>query len=383
MKMRLGLGANGFSRQILAMIALSGVVAAAVHCSSDPEAEATASKNDAGTTEEAPPDSEDPGEVLGDAGSVVGSDGGTIDSGRDAGEVITVCGGSKGDPTAVPLLDWRIHTFPSKYAVALGVKSLVKEPIAWNSNDVIVTGTEAQDIGTSSSGISGGGAFGEMKDLSRANFANNAMPKTDVGLTYQKTLGWSDTLNAVYDLRSSLNDLSWKTYRVTGRAGSFTDKAWRLQSPVRGSFASDTDYYVQAIEPDRGMGWFVTVLFDDECKGAQFDALVGGFPLAMFDPPAPHTRAEVSKFLVDNNARLLLTVVTFGAENAAVKAALNGTQASAATLDDFRATMTALKSALDSYMRNPGPPDYAKLKAGTDPNWVIGRVVAVPVPPLK
>lgn len=378
-RLSLGLTQHSGSRHVLSILASIGTVLAAVHCSSDP-AETSSKPAGNSNSAETPPDSDDPEEVVGDAGTVVGSDGGTIDSGRDPNEVITVCGGVVGDPNAVPLVDWQIRTFPSKYAFVLGAESPTDEPISASSNGAIVTGTTEQDNGSSSVSISGGGPFGARTPLSRNAFAENLMPETDVALSLNKTLGWTDLSNAVYDLRTTLYDQTLKTMRVTGYAGYVTDHGWWLLDPVRGVFANDGDYYVQNIVPARGLGWFVTVLFDAECKGAEFDALVDSEPLAMFDPPAPHTRAEVSKFLVDNNARILLTVVTFGSENAAIKAALTGTQASAATLDAFESTMTALGAAMDSYWDYPGPPNYTALTAGTDPNWVIGSMRALPVP---
>lgn len=382
MKKRLSLGPTHrwSSRSVLSVAALGATAFALLHCSSDPEA--TPSKADKGSnTEEIPPASDDPEDVLGDAGTVVGSDGGTIDSGRDPNEVITVCGGMTGNPSAVPLLDWKILTYTSKYAFVLGAKSPDDEPIFASSNGAIVTGNIERDIYGTSQSLVGGGAFDEKASLSKRDFSDSTMPSTDLSfLPSSKSLGWTKLTNAVYDVRTSLFDTNLKTYRVTGRAGYVSDRGWRLLDPVRKPFANDGDYYVKSLEPSRGYGWFVTVLFDAECKGAQFDALVDGWPLAMFNPPAPHTRAEVSKFLVDNDARILLTVVTFGSENAAIKAALSGTQASAATLDAFQSTMNAFMAALDSYWTSPAAADYDALTAGTDPNWVIGRMSAVPVP---
>lgn len=127
------------------------------------------------------------------------------------------------------------------------------------------------------------------------------------------------------------------------------------------------------------MGWLFTVVFDAACKATAFDELVGDNPLDILDPQAPHTRAELSQFLVDNNARLILQVFTTGDSDPGITAALTGTKASAATLDDLETTMTTLIAAIDANMQNVGSADYASVIAGTNPSWVIGKVAAFPV----
>lgn len=139
---------------------------------------------------------------------------------------------------------------------------------------------------------------------------------------------------------------------------------------------------MQRISAVRGSGWLFAVHFDHACKLEELDALVGGDLLGILSPPAPRTRAEVSQFLVDNGAKLMVAAMTVGSDPG-VQAALGGTQASAATLDALDSTLTALQSALVAYnSANPPPPTYESITAGTNPSWVLGEVVSLPMSDL-
>lgn len=360
---------------------------ALVHCSNSdastpvptPPASAneagTSSDSDAGSTSSAP----DSG-PSGDAGGTISTgEGGIIDSGLNDGGPVVVCGGSTGNPAAVPVLDWEIMTYSPKYAGKLGTPSEKTEPLGWSATGAIVTGTKADSAARVSSSTGGPGMFSAVPGIVKADFASNLMPSTDLHAGINTVeLGWTTTLEALFDLRTSLLDQTWKSYRVFGRSGYFSGARWELVNPVATAFAQPSDYYVAAIDADHGSGWFVTVLFDADCKAANFELMTG--PSLNFLQPTGSTRAEISNFLVDNNAKLYLTVVIFGAESPQIKAALTGTQASAATLDAFESTMTALDAALDSYNATPADPDYDKVTSGTDPNWVIGRLTATQVP---
>jgi hypothetical protein len=353
--------------RLAAPILIVSCASLVLHCSSAPE------------SVEGGPNPPDSG-VSPDSSTIIASEAGTIDAGREASAPVVVCGGSRGDPNAVPLLDWQIWSPRSKYAVVLGADSKTTEPILWTTNAASFTGRIVeQEIGESTA-LGGGGLFDSVGGLSGKEFARALMPETNVAHAYEKTLGWTSTLESVWDLRTRFADTKFKTFRVSGHAAHDSDRRWSLLDPVAKPNSFPSAYYVESIEADRGMGWFVTVLFDHPCKAAIFDTLVGSDPLSMLAPPAPHTRAEISKFLVDNDVRLLLTVVTFGAPVAALQAALSGTQASAATLDAFESTLRAMKAALKTYWVNPGTPDYASIAAGTNPSWVIGKIRSYPIP---
>lgn len=367
-------------RRVIGVASLLAPLALLVHCTSEGAADPSP---DGGTSDEMPDETDEEISPVtgGDGGaSVVGSDGGTIDSGRDAG-VITVCGGSKGDPSAVPLLDWKIYTFPPKYSVLLGAGTPKTEPVTFSSTIVLVNGSRSDDTSQSGTGTFGAGLFGTTA-LNRANFVAFTMPRTEVASTSQKTLGWSDALGLTFDVRTSLAVSGFSELRAGGSASHVTRATWTLATPSRSSTSSSYEYYASQVTAEHGVGWFLTVLFDHPCKVQAFDALVGKDPVRVLDPPSPRTRAEVSNFLVDNDARLLLTVTTVGVDDPGLQAALTGTQASGATLDELETALTALKAAIGAHWAALGPADYDSVAAGTNPSWVIGSVTARPLSEL-
>lgn len=323
-----------------------------------------------------PQPAEDAGDVDGSA-IVSGSDGGTIDLGDDAEAPASVCGGAKGDPKAVPLLDWNIVTLKSQYAVQLGVQNQFnKEPFLWIDSQKVVVGTIGRSAGTFTGATVGYGPF-KTTDLNEYQFTSNVvMPKTDLTIPL---LGWSQTLKIRFNLRTKLADFSRKEFLVGGAARTRSDAGWVLTNVRKTPQADDAQYAVNSIVPYRGQAWFLTILFDHPCKVTGLQEFTGDNPMYVLEPFGNHTRAEVSKFLVDNDARLLLTVVLFGSENAEVKAALNGTQASAATLDTLETTLSALTSTLDSDWVKDVPLTYEDLTNGTNPSWVIGEVRGRPI----
>lgn len=313
-----------------------------------------------------------------DASVTSSSDGGTLDSGRPEGAApVTVCGGAIGDPTKVPLLDWVLTDLAPKYKFPLGSEGPKVEPAYFYSTGPAFTGQIITSSAVSGTGSFGVGPFNAEPAISSYRFAREVMPETNTDDPSQLYLGWSESLEEMFVVRTALDG----TARVTGHGTHYADHVWTLQNP-KPLDDSPIEYYVQSIEADRGLGWFFNVNFDVECKALEFDALVHGDPLAMLYPPAPHTRAEISKFLVDNAAHLYLTVVTFGSEPTAVRAALSGSQASAATLDVLDTTLQGMKSALDAIMATSVPPsDYDSITTGTDPNWIIGQTITKPPPP--
>lgn len=189
----------------LGLCAMALPITSAVHCGTDPAASPSAPPEDASPgVDEATTGESDAGVVV-----VESNDGGTIDSGRDAAS-ITVCGGEKGDPTAVPLLEWKIYSLSAKYAVELGVESETTEPIYWSSNDVVATGTRAEET----AGISRGVA--PYTGISKTDWTRAAMPETDVTFTFEKRLGWSNMTAAIYDLATNLAVVGSDHFRVTG-----------------------------------------------------------------------------------------------------------------------------------------------------------------------
>lgn len=320
-----------------------------------------------------------------DAGvAVVSGEGGTIDTGREAG-AITVCGGSTGDPKAVPILEWHYYPYSGKYVFPVGARCGNTEPARRSATAAIVSGTIEEDTTATSVSTFGDAPFNSVGGYSKSAFSDNAMPETDLGAPIR--LGWSNLTNLFYFLgtEGAVSEDGWqKHYRVAGWSGHFSNRAWSLSSPKRlpSIGGSDDDYFASRITAAHGVGWLFTVAFDAECKATMFDALVGRNPLDMLAPEAPHTRQEISNFLVDNNARMVLTVFTTGDSDPAIPAALTGTRASAATLDDLETTLKAFKAALDANARNVGPADYASIVAGTNPHWVIGSVTATPISSL-
>lgn len=355
----------------LGAIGLAAALMATLHCGTTEDASAAAAS--AGEDGGGGTDLDDGGEAVvtdDDSGAtVVKSDGGTIDSGIP-NTPFTVCGGSKGDPGAVPVLDWAVFNNPWKYKVLLGASAPDDEPLSYSSTIIVATGTRYQDQGQTSSAIVGGGPFGSQGPLTRFDFVKHAMPTTDIAFS---ELGWTEFNESVYDLRTKLAQSGWQHYRVAGTAGHLRRGAWYLDSPKKAPGASAT-HYVRSIVPTHGFGWFFTIVFDHECKANALDALVGNNALAILEPPPGVTRAQVSKFLVENNARLFLTASTYGAEDPNIKAALVGTQASAATLDALEATMTAFTAAMKAYSNNVGTETYESVSNATNPSWVIGAL---------
>jgi hypothetical protein len=355
-----------------------------IHCGSDSDPGAASPGGaDAGVVEDpAPEDDALPRDADGGAEPDVASgDGGTVDSGAREPATITVCGGSKGDPTAVPVLDWKVYSYKPKYAVKLGVDGLYKnEPIFWSSNAVVVDGTRTDIARLNTKSALGTGPW-DTRSLVADDFANGAMPRTDLQLA-EKRLGWTDTVTSLFRLRTEWAVQGWKDFRVAGKASHVTASGWLLEKARRRPFANGAYDYVTKIFPSRGMGWFFTVVFDHPCKAAAFDAMVGSDVLAIVAPPPPRTRAEVSKFLVDNNARLLLTAATFGGDDPAIRATLTGTRASAASLDALESTLDAFSAAMTAFGNTSGLVDYEILAAGISLRWVTGEVYMKPIASL-
>lgn len=352
---------------LLGALVLFPVLAGVVHCGSSDNPATTPDDGGPATPPEQDPE---------DGGATSQSEAGTVDLGSDANAPVTVCGGSKGDPHAVPLLDWQYRRYSSKYAVKLGVQdAFMSEPVAWSSNDVVVNGTPTLGTSRTSGGFSGPGPFG-TRSLSSDDFAW-LMPKTDVA-SYRKTLGWTDTMASLYESRTTRAKSGWSNVFVGGKGIYAAELPWALVKPVTTVRSDDTKYYVSTITPYRAQGWFLTVGFDHSCKADAFRALIGSDdPVNILDKSdAPFTRDEMSKFLVDNNAYLGLTVIGFGAsDNAEVKAALNGTQASAASLDNLETMLTALTSALASDWAKSPEVTYDDLTSGKNSSWVIGSII--------
>lgn len=303
------------------------------------------------------------------------ADGGfvAVDSGRDPA-AITVCGGAKGDPNKVPALQWSIYRYPSKYAVVLGAEVYRSEPLSIKSTSAIAAGTLVPPSGGESQSLVGGGPFNTVA-MSKRDFVGATMYETDVSASDSIALGWSDTIDAVYTLSVDLAPSGFKHVAVGGTAGHFSGGWWTLGNPSRVSSTPDTGYFVSRIKSARGAGWIFTIHFDVPCKLQGLVARVGENPLGIFARSSTSTRADISKFLVDNDARLGLTAVIFGAPNPALSSTLTGTQASAADLDGLETVMTAFSNAMKGYTRASALPDYTSVSQGTNPEWVIGEVI--------
>lgn len=356
-------------------VLMSSLALGAMHCAAEPVAtQVTQPAGEPAAEETDAPEADAPAAAPPPAANQGG--GGKVDSGLPPAE--SVCGGAKGDPAAVPLLVWKHYAFGSKYRVRPGAKAPTgSEPLAYSSNGAIVSGTVVPVVGSFGSATY---AAGPLKStiLTREQF--RPLPESALSSTIEKVYGYTDATGGVFDLATKYSDTKLPTFRAGGSAWYVQDRSWAIDVPAPNAYTLQSDWYVRSVTAARGGGWIFTIHFDHPCKAEGLDALLGGSqnPVDILAPQAPHTRAEVSKFLVDNGARLSLAFVTVGGDaHAEVEAPLQGSQASAANLDALESTLTAFTTALSAASSTPAAADALDaIVAGTSPSLVVGSVTA-------